>query len=425
MKKNIIVLGAGFGGLRATLQLEKKLSRLGLLDEYQIVLIDQHDHHTYTPLLYEVATATKNTANFSRLHELSAYRVRDILKHKSILFLETKALKINITKKHIHLQNNSEIFFEYLVIALGSEPNFFDIKGLEEHSLTLKTFRDAIRLRESLWNLAYSDLQKIQIIIAGAGSTGIELAGEIKLLAPYFRKHKNHRLRVALVEAAPYILPGFDPKIVRYAQKRLVNLGVSIIPNHKIASLEAATMTLDNGEKFPYDLFIWTGGVKAAQILTESSLKTEGRGRVEVVGDMECLPQTKNLKLHSKIYGLGDAVCFYDPITKKPISGVARAAIAQANIVAHNITEDILAEHGVMKTFTPRTYIPMQYPYIIPIGGKYAITKIGPFVFSGFFAWVLKGFVELNYLLSIMPPFLALKIWFKGIRTFIANDRLG
>jgi len=122
---------------------------------------------------------------------------------------------------------------------------------------------------------------------------------------------------------------------------------------------------------------------------------------------------------------LGDAVCFYNPKTQKPVPGVARAAISQANVVAHNIFEEIKKELNPHYQLRIKNYHPMEYPYVIPVGGKFAVAKIGPLIISGFFGWVLKGLVELNYLLSIMPLHRALIIWLKGLWIFIQNDRLG
>jgi NADH dehydrogenase len=426
MKKNIVVLGAGFGGLRTTISLARKIRRMGLLGKYQVILVDQNDHHTYTPLLYEVATAAKETASIDTLHEITAYKIRDIIASLPILFVQKKIVGVDLVKKFVKLESNEAITYEYLVVGVGSETNFFNIKGLKEHALKLKTFEDAIRVREALWNLDEGEKDQINVVIGGAGSTGIELAGEIKILDKYFEEAKHkHRLKVSIVEAAPSILPGFDARIIEKTQKRLQHLDVSLVVNEKISELTKENLVLASGKNIPYDIFVWTGGVKASNIVGNMGLKMEERGRVEVVSDMECLPQTPELKLYSKIYGLGDAVCFYDPITKRPIPGVARAAIMQGNIVAHNIVEDIKCEQKSSRPFAPKTYHPMSYPYIIPIGGKYAIAKVGPFVITGFFAWVFKGIVELTYLLSVMPIWQAIRVWFRGFKIFIANDRLG
>ena len=104
---------------------------------------------------------------------------------------------------------------------------------------------------------------------------------------------------------------------------------------------------------------------------------------------------------------------------------MAKAAISQANVAAKNIINEIKNEQSLSKSYSPTSYKPKSYPYIIPIGGKFAIAKIGPIAISGFWAWVLKGLVELNYLISIMPFWKAIRIWLKGLKIFIQNDRLG
>lgn len=155
-------------------------------------------------------------------------------------------------------------------------------------------------------------------------------------------------------------------------------------------------------------------------------LRTEDRrNQVVALEGMECIPKTPDLELHGKIYGLGDSVCFFDPITGQPTPRVARAALIQAGVVAHNIVEDIKAKEGLTKKASHKTYKPKVYPYILPVGGKYAIAKMGSFIISGLAGWIIKLFVELNYLFSIMSSWRALKIWLVGIKIFIKNDRLG
>jgi NADH dehydrogenase FAD-containing subunit len=139
---------------------------------------------------------------------------------------------------------------------------------------------------------------------------------------------------------------------------------------------------------------------------------------------MQCAPQSSEIPLHGKIYALGDSACFYHPLTKAPVPSVARAALSQASVVAHNIAEDIKAEQGLGATRYV-VYKPWNYPYITPVGGKYAIATFGPLTITGFFGWVLKGLVELNYLLSILPFGKALITWITGLHVFMQNDRLG
>jgi NADH dehydrogenase FAD-containing subunit len=155
-------------------------------------------------------------------------------------------------------------------------------------------------------------------------------------------------------------------------------------------------------------------------------MKKDSSGtRVLAQGGMTCLPENENLKFYGSIYGIGDAVCFIDPKTNRPVPGVARAAIIQGSIVAHNIFEEIKVAQGIAKEAHFKTYEPLQYPYIIPVGGKYAIARFGPLVFSGLPAWIVKGLVEGNYLFSILPFFSALRLWLRGLWIFMRNDRLG
>jgi NADH dehydrogenase len=425
-KKNIVVLGAGFGGLRASRIIARHIKRLDLEHRYAVILIDRNAHHTYTPLLYEVATTAKENANIPALHRVTTVAIATVVRNLPIIVIEDEVTEIDFVEGDIHLAKAGKMACDYAVIALGSEPNFFGIRGLKEHALTLKSFRDAIGIRDKITDLIEGKKEPVRIIVGGGGSTGVELAGEIKTWCEDLsRNNPSCRLSVELVEAAPNILPGFDPRIIRVTEKRLKRIGVEIITGEMIAEVSPARVNLKSGKSLPFDVLIWTGGVKAPDILTKMSLKTEPRGRVEVAESMLCLPQTPTLKLHTKIYGLGDSICFYDPKTKKPMPGVAAAALDQADAVAWNIIEEIKLEEKLSEQLRLREYEPRQYPYIIPIGGKYAVSKIGPVVLRGFFAWVLKGLVEFNYLLSIMSPFRALSTWMKGLIIFIKNDRLG
>ncbi len=426
MKKRIIVLGGGFGGLRAAIQIGRKLRAFSLLREYEVLLIDRNDHHTYTPLLYEVATTAKDAANFLRLHEIATVDLATIASYYPVMFRKAGVEAIDVVNGDVHLAGGEHIKWESLVIALGSETNYFDIPGLKKHALPLKTFTDAVRIRERFINLVSDGKKEIRILIGGAGSSGVELAGELSLWAKEFaRISPRTHLSIALIEAAETILPGFAPSVVRVAEKRLQKLGVQIITDTVVETVKEGVVILKKGAELQFDALLWTGGVKASSLLSRAPLQMENRGRVMVRGEMECVPQVPDLKLSSKIYAIGDVVCYADPATKKPIPGVARAAISQADIAAHNVIEDVLSERDPARRGARRSYLPVEYPYVIPIGGKYAIAKIGPIVLSGFFAWVLKGLVELNYLVSILPLTLSLKIWLKGLRIFSQNDRLG
>lgn len=415
-KPCIVILGAGFGGLRAAKLISQKL-KSGRID-CEIILIDRNDYQTYTPTLYEAATTSKETANYLELKKLVTFPVEELIRNTGIKFIHSEVESLDLVGGDIHCTNGEKLKFNYLVLAPGSETNYFGIPGLKENSLAMKTFMDSLKIRDVVLE-KISEKGKIDVIIGGGGSSGVELAGEIKSWLCELEKEKKCKANLKIIEAAPTVLPGFSAKVIKEAEKRLKFLGVEVISNEAIAKADKNKVILKTGNEIYYEVLIWTGGTKASDLLSAMPLKLEKRGRVEVAGGMECLPQTSDLKLYGKIYGLGDTVCFYDPKTQKPIPGVARAALSQASIVAHNIFCDL---KGSKKH---KEYRPMDYPYIIPIGGKWAIAKIGPLVIAGFFGWILKGLVELNYLLSVMQFWKAIKLWFKGLKIFIQNDRLG
>ena len=395
---------------------------------YQITLIDKNNYHTYTPLLYEISTTSKETANYLDLKSVTTYSVEGVLLGFPIEFIQGEVINIDLLNKKIQLADQPaaaasarQVEYEYLLIALGAETNFFGIPGLQENALELKSLNDALKIRDTVWEMvegAATD-EAVDIVIGGAGSTGVELAGEIQEWISQMRK-EGHRCRtsVTLVDAASTILNGFEPKIINRATARLKKLGTNILTAEKVSKVENGKVFLESGKIASYDILIWTGGVKANSIIDKLPFKKEKQGRVGVADELLCALENPDLEVGNKIYGIGDIVCVHDS-RGRPVPMVARAAIIQGTIAAKNTINDI---NGRKLRFR---YNPKEYPYIIPIGGKYAIAKIGPIIISGFFGWILKGLVELNYLDSIMPLQRALKIWLKGLKIFIQNDRLG
>ncbi len=425
-KKKIVILGTGFGGLRAARRIGRSIKNLRLMDKYEVILIDRHNYHTYTPTLYEAATTSKNTANYCDLKRIITFPIAEVIRNEPINFIHNSVEALDLRNGDVHLKG-ATLPFDYLVLALGSETNYFEIPGLQENALPLKTFIEALALRDKVLDAFTANRETLKIVVGGGGATGVELSGELQHWLCELSEESNSRCKaeVTLISGGANILQNFDSKLVNAASARLNALNVHLINGERIKEAKPGLVILDSGREVPYDILIWTGGVKASQLMAALPLKQGAPGRVEVIGGMECLPQTPDLELYGKIYGLGDAICFFDPKTQKPVPLVARAAILQADVVAKNIIADIQFVEGLSKVQKRLRYEPQAYPYVTPVGGKFAIAKIGRFIFSGFPAWIFKGIIELNYLLSILSPFHALRIWLKGLRIFIQNDRLG
>lgn len=396
MQKNIVILGAGFGGLQAALRLSKKLERDDLNEKYSVVLVDKNLFHTFTPLLYEIAATSPETANNLKLQKLVSFPIQSLISNKNITFVNDEISGVDMERKKIQF-SHSEIDFEYLVIAPGAEVNYFGIPGLQKYALTMKSFADALRIRDALAAALQND-RTANVIVGGGGATGVELAGEIEEWAP--------RAHVIVIDGAPTILNGFSQKVIKKVTERLKKLGIETITNEIIGEVTEHNAVLKSGKQIPYDIFIWAGGVKASSLAGKFSLKLDKRGRIETEPTLKCA---------ANVYAIGDVSSFVDPKTNNPVPQVARAAIEEGKIAAKNIINDILKNTRI------EIYKPWNYPYIVPVGGKYAVAKIGPLVISGLPAWIFKGFTELNYFVSIMPIWEALKIWFKGLKIFIKN----
>jgi len=398
-KKNIVILGGGFGGIVAALRVGKGLRQVGLTEKYGVTVIDRNERQAYTPVLYEHAAAPKDEKEPNNI----TLDIARLLKGLPVDFMKGEVAEIDLMNGDVHLKTGGEIKAEFAIIALGSEVNYFGIPGMAEHATPLKTFADAERIRAALQGLLAQN-KTPRVVIGGAGPNGIELAGQIKHLHP--------QCDITIVEAMPEILPGFAPRMVKLARKRLTRLGIKIAVNSKIASVETNAIKLGEGADVPFDLMVWTGGVKAPDLVSKLPLRAE-RGKPVAEFGMGCVPQTPDLKLYPMVYVIGDSVCFYDSKTGKPMPTVAPVAIEQAEVVAHNVLEEIKKAEQPAYTVMTKNYSAQEYPYVIPIGGHWAAAKIGPVFMTGYPGWIFKRFVELDYLITVMPFFTALGAWMK------------
>ncbi|MFA6407843.1 MAG: FAD-dependent oxidoreductase [Candidatus Paceibacterota bacterium] len=425
--RNIVILGAGFGGLHASLQLEKQLKKLKLSEHYTVTLIDKNSYHTFTPLLYEIACTSRTTADDGTLQKLIAFPITELVKNTSITFLQGEVRQMNFIDKTIDLQSE-QIAFDYLILALGSEVNYFNIPGLRENAKSLKTFDDALALRNTIADLVRTNTERmIHVVIGGGGATGVELASEIKMWARELTLNFSipGAVHVSIIDGAPHVLSTLDEDVIQKVEARLKKLGVGILTRERISRVTKSAILLESGEKVHHDLLVWTGGVQANALAASLPIAHESRGRLEVDQATGCILQNEGLEVNQRVFAIGDVACLPDPKTKGSAPAMARPAIIQARIATHNIIEMIKQEENLSPTSAPRAYAHINYPYVIPVGGKFAVVKIGPFVISGFFGWIMKGLIELNYFFAIMPPHKAIAIWLRGLLTFLAHDKLG
>ena len=417
--QNIVILGAGFGGLKTAMQLAKRAKWLAKRG-YQIILVDKNSYHTYTPTLYEVATTSKETANYLDLKKVTTYSIAELIAGRNILFRQGTVKNIDVHKAQIEFDSGDPLSYSHLVCALGTKVNYFGIEGLKQRCLTLKTFTDALTIRDTLIEKIYSTKHDrvLNVVICGAGSTGVELAAELQEWFAELRKEgRKCDIQTTLIDASPSILSKLDGDVIHKAERRLKKLGVNILTKSSVKKVARDKITLEGDVRLGYDVLIWAGGIEANSLIQTLPFKKDARG-IEVDKTLKPKLLNKRTKLRGDVYVIGDSAIFKDNHDRLTVPPMARPAISEGLIAANNIISGIAGKPKMQ-------FKAMDYPYVVPVGGKYAIVKIGPFVISGLLGWVLKGLIELGYLMSIMPPKRAFWIWYGGLLMFIKNDRLG
>src|SRR5690625_2235355 len=327
-KPKIVVLGAGYAGLMTTKKLAQSLEK----EEADIVLVNKHNYHYETTWLHEVAAGTINP-NQAR------YMISDAVNPNRVRLIYDSVVEVKKDEQTVVLEN-SDITYDYLVIALGFETNTFGIKGMAENAFSIedidssRLIRDHIEYQFAKYNNdEHKDEDSLTILVGGAGFTGIEFVGELAEKVPELCKKYDidrSKVRIVNVEAAPSILPMFDKDLVAYARKSLEDRGVEFRLDAKIQECKADSFVAgDDNEEIKAGTIVWTGGVTGNSVLGKSGFELT-RGRVTVNGDLRA-PGYEN------IFVLGDCAWVMDEEAGRPYPGTAQAAIQHADTCAYNI----------------------------------------------------------------------------------------
>jgi NADH:ubiquinone reductase (H+-translocating) len=401
-KKIIAILGAGFGGLACALKLEQLLKK-ARVGGVRIVLIDKNRYHTYIPALYEVASADPSVSEDALYHRVNIL-IRHILKRKKVEFLKAEVTSIDTKDTYITFADGNGIDYDYLVLAMGAQTNFSDIKGLQKYSLDLKNFICALKIRRAA---KLGDEIPKRMVIGGGGTTGVELAAELHTC---FRDAHTCP-QITIINGQERILPKFPERVSILAQERLKKIEVILKLGSYIKEVTKSHVVLANKEKVPYDCLFWTGGICGHSLLEKLPFKKE-KGFLTVD---ECLhPVNLKGKSQEDIFALGDVSVVYTS-RGALVPWTAQKALTEGQKVAHNLFRLITGKGS-------RVCLPEKVQFIIPIGGKWAITKLNGMVHAGFLGWMLKNLVELKYLASILPWHRAVTQWLQAIVTFSKND---
>lgn len=413
-EKRIIILGGGFGGVRVGLDLAQRIDP----KKAKVTLVNKTPHTEYHADFYEIAaqflpengTSRQKKIRFENLEGTVSVDLKQIFDRTNIEILLDEAVDLDLKNQEVYLVSGKKLKYYILVLALGSETNYFGIPHLEERSLPLKTVEDALNIRNQIDELFLrkNKNDEIRIVIGGGGFTGCELAGELtgylNNLA-LFHNHDRVKVKISVVEACPNLLNGADKWIQDKAQKRLEKLGVELLLESKIINVELGKIILESKEKLPFDILIWTAGVKANLLVEKiSGAKIEKNS---------CLAVDNYLRVvgFSNVFAIGDNSYCFDYEHNCFVPPTAQLAIAQGKIAAENIAR-IVNGQGMVQ------FKPKLPNFIVPIGKNYALGKAFGIRMEGILAWWLKRIVALKYFASILPFFTAFKLWWKGTQFF-------
>lgn len=412
----ILILGGGFGGVRAALDLEKKFSKKS--GEVEITLIDKNSYHLFTPSLYEVASVYGVARDpFSvKLRKTISIPYQDIFGGKNIKFIQAEIVKINLEHNLVATGGGETLRFDYLILALGSQTSDFGINGVKEYACKFKNIEDALLVNQKIEEMTRRGVENkqkssIEILICGGGFTGVELSAEMAGYAKKIvRKYQMGRAQVKLFEAGPKILPMISDKERIKISKRLTQLGVAIMENSVIEEVGADFVKLKNGQKINGDFVIWTAGVKANEILKSIiDLSLTERGKI-IVDEFMMVQNLEN------IFAVGDNIEFIDLTTQKPIPAHAYTAIDQGKIAAINIANKINGKKL-------KKYRPVFDVWISPVGGKFSVAHVwGGVTIGGLGGWIVREIVDLKYFFSILSIPKSLVLFWRDFTIFTKND---
>lgn len=330
----IVIAGSGFAGLLCALKLEKRYRNNRFVT---ITLLDRHDYHLFTPNLYEVVAAEEEFTSVSQLKKSVAVPFREILAGKSLDFAKGEITAIENRKKIIRLGAKA-VEYDYLVLALGTVPNYLNIPGAREFSLPLRGLADALRIRNSVEFLVQSHRldpakKTLHIVIAGGGGTGVELAGALAGLADRVAWKNNYpreSIKITILESSSQVLNAFGGRAGQDALLRLKELGVSVDLGKYIYRVERQFVEFLSTERIGYDLLVWDTGEKGPDLKFETEAQRDGKGRLKT---------NQNLQLigSDDIFALGDLGVIIDASGKESSGCGVEHALAQAQYVAQSL----------------------------------------------------------------------------------------
>ena len=404
----IIIIGAGFAGLQVAKGLTSSL--------FDLIIIDKHNYHLFQPLLYQVATAGLSPADI-------ALPIRNILRsQKNLKVIMDELIGINPQLNQITTRNNT-YFYDFLILATGSELSYFGHEQWKNFSYGLKNIEDATFLRGKILK-AFEKAERIKnkkaieklmkFVIIGGGPTGVEMAGAIaelskKVLTKEFATIDTKAAQIILFEAGANILPTASHSLSIYAKNSLEKLGVQVQCNTVVQNI-SESLVETNTETIEAETIIWCAGVKASPLKSWINVKTDKIGRVFVNEDL-------SIPTYSNIFVIGDASHVKDK-NGKPLPGLAPVAKQEGSFVAEVIKKNILNYKSQSKFYYSNK------GYFATIGRSEAFADFGRFTIKGKIGWIFWSVIHIYFLIGFRNRLMVFTNWVWSYLTFGKGARL-
>ncbi|WP_102273998.1 NAD(P)/FAD-dependent oxidoreductase [Cytobacillus massiliigabonensis] len=345
-KAKIVILGAGYGGLMTATRLQKAVGT----NEAEIILVNKNSYHYETTWLHEASAGTLH-------HDRVRYEIKNVIDTNKVDFVQGTAIEIKTDDKKVILENG-EINYDYLVVALGGESETFGIKGLKEYAYSIVNVNAARQIREHIeYQFATYNTEeekkdeRLTIVVGGAGFTGIEFLGELGNRIPELCKEYDvdfQKVKVICVEAAPMVLPGFDPELVNYAVAHLEKKGVEFRIGTAIKEATPEGIIVGKGdeevEEIKAGTVVWAAGIRGNSIIEKSGFEAM-RGRVKVQPDLRAPG-------HDNVFIIGDSSLVINEEINRPYPPTAQIAMQQGETCARNLVA-LIRNKSELETFKP------------------------------------------------------------------------
>ncbi|MGA2354598.1 MAG: NAD(P)/FAD-dependent oxidoreductase [Terriglobales bacterium] len=410
-RPRIVIVGAGFGGLTAA----RRIARLPV----QVTVIDRKNHHTFQPLLYQVATAGLSPGEI-------AAPIRWILKpHSNIEVLLGEVIDFDLSRKQV-ITKEQALDYDFLIIASGAMHAYFGHDEWEPSAPGLKTIEDALEIRRRVllaFELAERSKEEadsdaanacpLQFVVVGAGPTGVELAGTLAEIARHalngeFRNIDPRTSRILLIEGGPRVLPAYSEELSRKAEEQLHHLGVEVRTSQMVTRVEPGAVWTGD-QKISAVVILWAAGVAASPLGRKLGATIDRAGRVVVQPDL-------SIPGHREVFVIGDLASFHDE-KGKMLPGVAPVAIQQGEWVAKTIARDL--------EYQPRRdFHYFDKGSLATIGRAAAVGQFGKFELSGYFAWLAWLFVHILFLIGFRNRVVVMIQWAWSYLTYERGARL-